>query len=390
MPEWNIDALAELCLAVQRIPAPTFAEAERAAFVAGRWIALGLPEVEVDAAPNVYARVPGRQAGPGLLVSAHLDTVFPEGTDLASRREGDRLLGPGIGDNSMGVTGLLALAEGLAAAPPPPRDIWLLANAAEEGLGDLAGMRAALDRLGDQVGACIVIEGSRPEAWPITHRALGSRRYRIRARAAGGHSWGNFGRSSAIHLLVALADRITRWELPPGPRSSFNIGVIEGGTSVNSIAERASLLLDLRSEDPVVLATLADRTEALVAEFAALAAAAGDAGVEADRVGDRPAGEIPREHPLVAAAAAVLDELGVAPEAISYRVSSTDANLPLSRGLPALTIHLTRGGNAHRLDEWLSLADLPLGLEQLWRLTGRAVEWVAGGGGTPLGAAAQE
>ena len=284
-PRWDVEALAEQCLAIQSIPAPSFAEHARAGDFAERLRACGLEAVEVDAVPNVYARVPGRTAGPAVMVSAHLDTVFPAETDLSSRREGERLYGPGMGDNCMGTAGLLGLAGALVASEQPPEsDVWLVANAGEEGLGDLLGMRAAIDRLGERLKACIVIEGSKHRLWPITHRALGSRRYRIEARAEGGHSWGNFGRSSAIHLLVGLASEVSAWEVPASPRSSFNIGVIQGGTSVNTIAEEASLLLDLRSENGKQLERMARRAERLVAAHDRLARRRGDASLSLTQI----------------------------------------------------------------------------------------------------------
>jgi di/tripeptidase len=199
---------------------------------------------------------------------------------------------------------------------------------------------------------------------------LGVRRYKIEAKARGGHSWGSFGEPSAIHLLVRLASVITHWEVPKSPRTSFNIGVIEGGTSVNTIAEHASLLLDLRSEDADALNTLIARTEELVAAANTI----GDAEIMATVVSDRPTGEIPIQHPLVAAASEVLHGFGVPAEDISYRVGSTDANVPLSRGIPAVTIYMTRGHNVHRLDEWLSLEYLPLGMSAAWQLIQRAID----------------
>lgn len=379
-PAWDLAAAAELCLAVQAVPAPTFDEGRRAAFVAERLRAGGLPDVAVDpAGPNVVARWPGRADGPGVLVSAHLDTVFPAGTPLDSRREGSRLLGPGIGDNSLGVAGLILLAEALArqgtAAAAP---LWLVANAGEEGLGDLKGMRLALDALESRVAACVVIEGSKQGPWPVTHLALGSRRYRIHARAPGGHSWGDFGRPSALHLLVRLAAELTDLPLPARPRCSFNIGELRGGTSVNSIAEGAELLLDLRSESPEALADLAAWVEAVCARHRDIADRLG-ARIGWDRVGDRPAAGIPASHPLVATAVRALRSSGVGPERIALRCSSTDANAPLSRGLPAVTIHLAEGGCAHRLDEWVDLSDLGTGMDQLWRLVHGAARWVAEG-----------
>jgi tripeptide aminopeptidase len=362
---WDIDRIAELCMAIQRVPAPTGTERERAEFVAAHLRRAGLKDVEVDDTPNVYARVAGSDGGPGLLVSAHLDTVFPAGTDLTNRREGMRLYGPGIGDNSLGLAGLLTLAGRLAGSEaPPPCDVWFVANAGEEGLGDLRGMRRAMDRLGAGLKSCIVLEGVSSGPWTITHRGLGVRRYQIEVQARGGHSWGSFGEPSAVHTLVRLASVITRWEVPKSPRTTFNIGVIEGGTSINTIAEHASLLLDLRSEDGAELDKLIRRTEELVAAANAI----GDARVTATVVGDRPTGEIGLDHPLVAAATAILNDLEVPTPEIQYRIGSTDANIPLSRGLPAVTIYLTEGHDVHRLSEWLSLELLPLGMTLAWRL----------------------
>ncbi len=369
--QWDIDQIAELCIAFQQVPAPTFAEHERAEFVAAQFRRAGLSEVEVDDAPNVYARVAGSGDGPGLMLSAHLDTVFPQETDLSVRREGDRIYGPGIGDNSMGLAGLLTLAQKLASSDEPPAcDVWFVANAGEEGLGDLKGMRRALDRLGSQIKGCIILEGSTSHPWPLTHRGLGVRRYKIDVRARGGHSWGAFGEPSAIHTLVRIASLITRYKVPRKPRTTFNIGVIEGGTSVNTIAERAHLLLDLRSEDGAELSKLITRTE----EMVAAANAIGDTQVTATVVGDRPTGEIPADHPLVCTASEILMDLGAASKAIRLGISSTDANIPLSRGLPAITLYLTQGHDVHRVDEWLSLDLLPTGMTLAWRLMRWAIE----------------
>lgn len=385
-PRWDLEAAAALCLEVQAIPAPTFAEERRAEFVAEQLSALGLPGVRLQPeGPNVLAEWPGRVASPALLVSAHLDTVFPAPTVLDARREGRRLAGPGIGDNSLGVAGLLLLAQALAErGEPTPIPLILLANAGEEGLGDLHGMRLAVDALRPRLGACLVIEGSKQGAWPVTHLALGSRRYRVWATAPGGHSWGDFGRPSALHLLVDLAAELIRIPLPARPRSSFNLGTLSGGSSVNSIAEQAELLFDLRSEDETTLAGLADWLEAACARHAAKAAAGG-AQIRWERVGDRPAGGIPAQHPLVRLAVDALRRSGVPAERIALRRSSTDANLPLARGLPAVTIHLAEGGDAHRLDEWVDLTDLGIGMDQLWRLVHGAAGWLASGGSSRAG-----
>ncbi|HQZ71123.1 MAG TPA: M20/M25/M40 family metallo-hydrolase [Anaerolineae bacterium] len=383
-PAWDLAAAADLCLAVQSVPAPTFDEGRRAEFVARQLRAAGLADVAIDpAGPNVVARWPGRRPGKGVLVSAHLDTVFPAGTPLDAQRTGLRLAAPGIGDNSLGVTGLILLAQALARrGQPTAAPLWLVANAAEEGLGDLKGMRRAVDALGEGLAACVVIEGSKQGAWPVTHLALGSRRYRIHAQAPGGHSWGDFGKPSALHLLVRLAAELTAIPLPVRPRCSFNIGELRGGTSVNSIAEQAELLLDLRSESPDALSDLAAWVEAACSRHQAAATRQGG-GIGWERVGDRPAGGLPVQHPLVRMAVQALKAGGVSPERIALRRSSTDANLPLARGLPAVTIHLADGGDAHRLDEWVDLSDLGTGMDQLWRLVHAAAAWVAEGALTP-------
>ena len=369
--DWKIDEIAKLCQAIQRVPAPTGSEHARAQAIAQHLHQMGLTEVQTDDTPNVHARVAGTGGGPGVMMSAHLDTVFPIGTDLTRRQERGRLRGPGIGDNSMGLAGLLTLAQRLAAGNTPPVcDVWFVANAGEEGLGDLKGMRVALDRLGPDLKACIVLEGVTATPWTITHRGLGVRRYRIDVKARGGHSWGSFGEPSAIHLLVGMASAIVGWKVPASPRTTFNIGVIEGGTSVNTIAEHASMLLDLRSEDPGELGKLIALAEELVAEAKANA----DALVTATVVSDRPTGEIPIDHPLMIAAMRILNDLGVAPGEIHCHIGSTDANIPLSRGIPAVTIYLTEGYDVHESTEWLSLEPLSTGMEQAWRLMQWAIE----------------
>jgi acetylornithine deacetylase/succinyl-diaminopimelate desuccinylase-like protein len=352
-------AVVETAIAIQQIPAPTFDEAERGRYVEQRMHDLGLLDVEVDRVGNVYGRRAGMASGPGLLIAAHLDTVFPAGTDLTVRREGQRISGPGLGDNSLGVAALLHLAQAMQRhSVANAGDIWFVANVGEEGLGDLRGMRAACDRLGGQIASAIALEGTGPDR--VVHAGLGVRRYRISAVAPGGHSWQSFGAPSAIHMLVRLAARLTELEVPKEPRSSFNIGVIEGGTSVNTIAERASLLLDLRSVDPAALNGLIAQVERIVA------AAEPDANIQLEIVGDRPAGRIALEHPLVQAAAAAYAAAGIE---VSFDAASTDANIPLSRGIPAVCIGVGDGENAHRLDEYIEPARVPLGM--------RALLWLA-------------
>ncbi len=347
---------------IQQVPAPTFAERPRSSLVSQRMQALGLHDVEIDELGNVYGRRPGQRDRPALLVSAHLDTVFPADTDLSIRYEGDRVYGPGIGDNSAGLSGLLRLAEVYQRFNlPTTSDIWFVANVAEEGLGDLRGMRAVIDRLRTRLGAVVVIEGC--DFGSLHHQAIGVRRFRIEASGPGGHSWGNFGTPSAIHVLVRLAARLTELYVPLSPRTTFNIGTISGGTSVNTIAQHASMLLDLRSVSSAALADLVNEVYRLVEE-AALEQP--EVHLQLIKVGDRPSGAIPREHPLVQAAVAAYQMVGAQ---ISFQQSSTDANIPLSIGMPAVCVGLTDGGNAHRTDEYILPANLSRGMQALLLLT---------------------
>ncbi len=349
-------------IAIQQIPAPTFDEGERAALVQERMRAIGLQDVQRDAVGNVYGRRPGSAKMLALLIAAHIDTVFPRDTDLTVRYEGDRVYGPGLGDNSVGVAGMLHLAQVMQQYDLPNQgDIWFVGNVGEEGLGDLRGMRAAIERLQHQLGAAIALEGC--DFGSLHHQAIGVRRYRISVTAVGGHSWGDFGNPSAIHVLVRLANRLTEIMPPRKPRTTYNIGVIEGGTSINSIAQNANLLLDMRSVDLRELNRLVRQVDTLIE-----ATRTENPGVQitTDLVGDRPAGAIPRTHPLVQAATNAYRLVGAR---VAYQQGSTDANIPLSRGIPAVCMGLTDGGNAHRQDEYIKPANLGRGTQALLLLT---------------------
>ncbi|MBI3240960.1 MAG: M20/M25/M40 family metallo-hydrolase [Chloroflexi bacterium] len=352
----NAGQTLDRAIAIQQIPAPTFAEARRAEYVACEFKALGLSDVEVDDLGNVFARRPGRGGRHPVLVTAHTDTVFPADTDLTIQRQSDRIVGPGLGDNSLGVAGLFGLIETLnAAAVETPADVWLAANVGEEGLGDLRGMRRVMERFGPSVAATIIIEGM--AFGHIYHEAIGVHRFRITARAEGGHSYTHFGRPSAVHGLVRLASRLADLPLPAQPKTTLNIGQISGGTSVNTIARQASLELDLRSEDPKMLAGLVSQVEKLIQ-----AANAPGLILETVITSQRPAGAIPRSHPLVQLAVKALRAVETEP---TFEKGSTDTNVPLSLGLPAVCIGLSRGGNAHRPDEYVEPAMLANGLKQL-------------------------
>ncbi len=348
----------DTAMTIQQIAAPTFAEQRRGDFVLEYMQALQLYDLQRDTIGNIYGRHPGRVSGPALLVTAHMDTVFPQDTDLTLRQVGEQLYGPGIGDNSLGVAALLHLAQVIQEYDLPHiHDIWFVADVGEEGLGDLCGMRTVIERLRAQIGAVIVLEGC--DFGKLHHQAIGVRRYRIDVTAPGGHSWGDFGNVSAVHVLVRIASRLTELPVTLEPRSTFNLGVISGGTAVNTIAEHASLLLDLRSVDPAALLTLSMQVETIVADEASFYP---KAQVTLTIVGDRPAGAIAREHPLIRTAHAAYTAVGAT---VSYVQSSTDANIPLSQGIPAVCVGLANGKNAHRSDEYIVPTNLGRGMQAL-------------------------
>ncbi len=365
MEHFLLERLLELAIAIQQIPAPTFEEGSRAEFVRQRFLAEDLLNVSMDSMGNVYGRYPGTGRAKPLVITAHMDTVFPKSMDLKIRREIDKIYGPGIGDNAIGVAGLFGLVWALRqSAAALPGDIWLVANVCEEGLGNLQGMRAVVDRYKDRALAYVILEGM--SLGQIYHRGLDVQRYRIRVNTPGGHSWVDFGRPSAVHELAHLIDRLIALPLPDNPRTTLNVGVISGGTTVNSIASEASLELDLRSESGQALAALAAQVEAL-------AAASNRPGVKvtAKISGQRPAGKIASTHPLVRHAVSCLQAQGL-PAALN--VGSTDANIPLSQGLPAICLGLTTGFGAHTVGEFINLPPLDKGLaallsftEQIWQ-----------------------
>lgn len=357
--QW-IDRVIERAISIQQIPAPTHAESARAALVHRLLVQEGLVDTQYDNVGNVLTRFPGNGEAPPLIVSAHLDTVFPAGTDLTMRWDEEKVYAPGIGDNSLGVAALFALIWELKAQGTfLPGDIWLVANVCEEGLGDLRGMNAVVDRFGSEVTAYIILEGM--SLGQVYHRGLGVRRYRISARTAGGHSWVDYGRPSAIHELAGVVVKLNTLALPIQPRTSLNVGMISGGTSVNTIAAQATLELDTRSEGRQELADLAVQVEKIVAD----SNRGGDFEIFAEVIGERPAGEISANHPLVNLAAQCLQAQGISPR---LNIGSTDANVPLSRGYPAVTIGLTRGAGAHTVGEFIDIKPLIKGLHQLYTL----------------------
>jgi len=357
--------LLDLAIQIQQIPAPTFNEADRAAFIQRLFIQENLSDVEIDTLGNVYACLPGDGDAPPVVISAHSDTVFPLETDLKIRKEDGKIYGPGIGDNSLGVAGLFGVVWALRKNQITlPGDLWLVANVCEEGLGDLKGMRAVVERFDDRPLAYLILEGM--AYGEVFHRGLGVQRYRITARTEGGHSWADYGIPSAIHDLAAFVTKLTALELPTNPRTSLNVGTISGGTSINTIAAEAHLELDLRSEDPATLQNLVTEVETLVA-----AADRPSVKFKAEIIGRRPAGSIPENHPLVKLA---IQTLKIQKTRSHLNIGSTDANIPLSQGLPAICIGLTHGRGAHTTGEFIFTENLQKGLKQVLAITTKVFE----------------
>ncbi len=349
--------VVEEAIRICEIPAPTFDEGERAKYVRQRFEALGLEDVTIDPAGNARGRRPGAAPGPGLAMAAHLDTVFPKNAHVKVRREGSRLHAPGIGDNSVAIAGLLAMVEALSAGGVKTgTDLHLASNTCEEGLGDLRGMKAFMADVKGKVAAAIAVEGLKINR--IIHVAVGSRRYKITFTARGGHSWGHFPSPSAIHIMGRAIADISRLEVPTEPKTTYNVGVIHGGTTINTIAAEADMLVDMRSIDAKSLAALEKRLSAIVER----AAQEGDGQVKLELVGDRPAGSIPADHPVVQTCMAVHRALGLK----TYtEPGSTDHNAPLAIGLPAVCLSVTEGENEHRLDEFIDTGPIPTGVKNI-------------------------
>ena len=367
----TIQRIIDLAIEIQQIPAPTFNESKRAEFVREVFTREGLSDVSIDEVGNVYGvlKVEGRTSNvKPLIISAHTDTVFPLEMDLKVRREAEKVYGIGIGDNSLGVAGLVGLIWMLTSPRPSPErrggfagDIWFVANVCEEGLGDLRGMKAVVDRFGGDVLAYLVLEGM--ALGHVYHRAVGVKRYRVKATTKGGHSWSDYGQLSAIHELSKLVVQLTSMELPKEPRTTMNVGKISGGTSINVIAAEAWLELDLRSEGQEALAKLVSDAEKLIRE-------AGKPGlsIEAEVIGQRPAGEMSPDHPLIQLAVECVHAQGLD---AALTTGSTDANIPLSKNYPALVLGISTGSGAHTKDEFINTVPVEKGMEQLVRFVSK-------------------
>lgn len=360
--------LLRMQIEVARIPAPPFGEAERASWLRERFSSIGLKQVEIDEVGNVVGTLPGTaRQRPAVAISAHLDTVFPAGTELAIREERDRLLGPGVSDNASGIAAMLGIAMVFRYAQLRcESDLIFIGNVGEEGEGDLRGIRHIFEKspLRDRIGHTIVIDGSGTDA--IIGQALGSRRFELIVHGPGGHSWSDFGQPNPIVALARVISRFSQTPLPSSPKTTFNFGVISGGRSVNSIPEKAQVSIDLRSASADELQRLEGELRGVIATEISTPVRDGapvKLSCELRKIGDRPAGDVGSNSRLLEVIRAVDAHLGIQSH---MRRASTDANIPISMGRDAITLGAGgSGGGAHTLREWFDPAGRSLGLKRI-------------------------
>jgi len=350
------------------VPAPPFGERARAAVVRDMLHAVGLKSVRIDREGNVVGDRPGRSPRPNVVLAAHLDTVFPGGTPVKVRRAGSILSGPGIADNCRGLAVLIAVARALdSAAVQTAGTVTFAATVGEEGLGDLRGARTLLgDTLKGRVDRFVALDGTGES---ITNIAVGSRRYRVTFRGSGGHSYNNFGRANPAHALARAVARISELPVPSRPKTTFNVGRIGGGTSVNAIPADAWFEIDLRSTDEAVLATLDRSVQKIVDDAVAVENTRWKNGaltVSSERIGDRPAGRTDERVPIVETARSISSRLGMS---TALGAASTDANIAIQLGIPAIAIGGGgRGTGSHTLDESFDSTGSFRGTERALRL----------------------
>lgn len=358
-----IDQEVRVC----EIPAPPFHEEARGLELKKLFDGLGLKDVRIDKAGNVVGVRPGKAAHPNVVLAAHLDTVFPEGTNVKVTREGAVLKGPGIGDDCRGLAVILAVARALnEGRVETPGTITFVADVGEEGLGDLRGMKELFGAtLRGQIDKFISVDGT---GLGITHIGVGSNRYKVTFKGPGGHSYGAFGMANPIQAMGRAIAKIDAFEVPSTPKTTFNVGRVGGGTSVNAIPFEAWMEVDMRSADPAALKAVDTKFHAALKEAVEEENARwknrGAVSVSAELVGVRPAGQTPKESAIVQTALGVSRALEISEV---LREGSTDSNVPMNLGIPAITI--SGGGNgsgAHALGEALDTTES-------WRGTERAV-----------------
>lgn len=366
--ETHADAITEEQIRICAIPAPPFGEQERAEYLARKFAELGLTEVEIDEEGNCLGLIAGASRSPLLVVSAHLDTVFSKDTDFTVSKRDDKLFAPGIADDGCGLAALIALARVIQTERIPLEgSLLFVGTVGEEGEGNLRGVRHLLTkgRWASAVDAFVSFDG--PGVDRITNRALGSRRYRVEMSGPGGHSWGDFGVPNPVHAMGRAISRLAGYPAPKAPRTTFNVGRIEGGTSVNAIPGSALMEVDLRSAVERELQRLDAFFRRAVRDAVDEENGKRRAGdqvlkLKLDLIGERPTGETPADSPLVEVALEATRILGGEPR---LDQSSTDSNLPISIGIPAITLGAGgASGFSHTLAEWYDPRDRDLGLKR--------------------------
>lgn len=356
--ERDFDRFVADLVALTEIPAPPFGEKARAEAYAKLLKEVGLENIEIDAEGNALGLWRGRGGAPLLGVAAHLDTVFPADTDVTVKRVGTTLRAPGIGDDGRGLAFLLAAARAMKAARVETAgDILFIGNVGEEGLGDLRGTRYLFNKSPwkDRIARFITIDGRSNDM--ITNGALGSVRYRVTFKGPGGHSWGAFGQVSPAFALGNAITKLGKVVASTQPKVSYNVGVISGGTSVNSIPFEVAMEVDMRSVSPVELKKIDAQfqqivEEAVTEENAARKTTFGKISAEVKKIGERPSGTTAPETPVLRQVAATMKCFD---KVATWETSSTDANIPISLGIPAFAMasqSANRGGRSHSLDEW--------------------------------------
>ncbi|MES2177852.1 MAG: M20/M25/M40 family metallo-hydrolase [Gemmatimonadota bacterium] len=372
----NDEHLLRMQIALSEIPSPTGGEAARGRRVAAEFSRLALHHIRVDDVGNVLAVRRGESTDAPVVICAHLDTVFPEGTPVRVQRDGNCLSGPGIVDNSRGLAVMLALAEAIDGRDVRTRrSIVFAATVGEEGAGDLRGAKHLFRSFDEPPSACIALDGAGDDR--IVTRALGARRFRVTVRGAGGHSWAAFGTANPVHAVGAVAARIAALPLPRTPRTALSVCRIGGGLSVNAIPEEAWLEIDLRSGSASVLDVCTKDVERIV--HAALREenlrrSPGTVPLVSriDLIGDRPSGETDSGHALVRAAVEATEAIGRTPE---LSIASTDANVPMSLGVPSIAIGAGGGGGGvHTAGEWYDNAAGHLGVARALTILARAAD----------------
>lgn len=356
-----IDEQVRIC----EIPAPPFHETERGLELQRLFNGLGLKDVRMDKAGNVIGVRPGRAAHPNLVFSAHLDTVFPEGTNVKVTREGTLLKGPGIGDDCRGLVVMLATIQALNdGRVETPGTLTFVADVGEEGLGDLRGVKNLFDdSLKGQIDKFISVDGT---GLGMTNVGVGSMRYRVTYKGPGGHSYGAFGMANPIHAMGRAIAKIADFEVPENPKTTFNVGRVGGGTSINAIPFEAWMEVDMRSADVASLKALDDKFNAAVRAAAEEENRRwhnrGKLTVSPELVGLRPAGQTPANSPIVQTALGVSRALGIEE---TLHEGSTDSNVPMNLHIPAITISGGgKGTGAHSLNETFDTADSLRGTER--------------------------